>query len=132
MFIDIESGTVRAWKTGVESYVPVFDGRPLEEETGSPEPSRRNLQVILQKTELASLVPGTSGVLVVFCTGETYLATGFSITDDLRCKALAKFAAKSKNADANALYSVYRSLPADWSQNLLSLSDSSLSLVHRF
>jgi hypothetical protein len=97
--IDLESPMKRAFDQGVDAYAPVFRGEALEVEACIPEVSLNNLRRILKGgLKVSALHAGkNSHTLVVFSTGETYLATGFNVgyPGDLACLMLAQFASEA-------------------------------------
>lgn len=98
MQIEIESQMRSAARDGVDGYQPIFRGQPLEVEAAIPEVSLKNLRILLKAgLQVASMIAVESGhILVVFKTGETYLATGFAVGEasDLT-KAFAQFASEA-------------------------------------
>lgn len=105
MQINVESQMRLAAVGGVDAFQPVFRGEALRVEAGIPEVSLENLRKMLGTgLKVASMVAVENGhILIVFKTGETYLATGFSIGEDSTgdmmpsdlTKAFAEFAAEA-------------------------------------
>lgn len=94
MKIEVESLMRKAAANGLSEYQPIFRGEPLEVEAGEPKASLDNLRKMIKEgLEVQSvLVVEDANVLVVFKTGETYLATGFDIGDDsVATKSFAEF-----------------------------------------
>lgn len=78
MKLDISSPMIQAFKRGDDNYTPTFDGVDLELERGDAAVTLRNLDEIVgthRPVRVFYLAKGQ--VLVIFETGETYLATGF-------------------------------------------------------
>ena len=88
MKIDIESHVAK-----VDRYTPVYMGQPLEPEHGLADNSIRNLNTLLELgLKVASANVVNNGVLVVFTSGVTYLATGLKVGDPQESvEACAKF-----------------------------------------
>lgn len=76
MQIEVES----PMRSVEDAYQPTFRGEPLEVEASLPEVSLRNLRVLLKAglKVVSMLIVENGNILVVFQTGETYLATGFA------------------------------------------------------
>jgi hypothetical protein len=99
MDVPLEPRMKQIWEDGTTVYRPIYKGEPLEEENGNPEPSLHNLRKILaDKLYVQYMFVGPhSHIFIVFTTGETYLATGFSIGDHgTKTKAFAQFSSEIK------------------------------------
>lgn len=108
---------VEAFREGLSRYTPTFKGADLEEEQECPAISSRNLSRLLEtgRRVQTMLVNTQRQVLVVFHTGETYLATGFTVGkkgDEVAT--FAKFAAKAGYGDATELFETYANIPESW------------------
>lgn len=81
MKIDLESTMLKAAQDG--EYQPVFRGEALDVEASMPEVSLRNLRKLLEAgLKPVSMIAVEHGhILVVFQSGETYLATGFALAN---------------------------------------------------
>lgn len=79
MNIDLESRMLQA--ATENEYLPVFRGEPMDVEASMPEVSLKNLRKLLAAgLKVTSMMVVENGhVLIVFQTGETYLATGFAV-----------------------------------------------------
>jgi hypothetical protein len=102
MKIEIESAMRRAARENIDAYQPMFRGEPLDVEASLPEVSLKNLTALLDAgLRVSSMTVVENGnVLVAFETGETYLATGFSVgVEAATTTAFAKFAAKAYGCD---------------------------------
>ncbi len=92
MELSLNHPTLDAFRSGVKAYQPVCPGLTLEPETGDPAVTARNLHALFFSSSERRILdviacgrrPGP--VLIVFNSGEVYLAAGFSIgenSDDL-------------------------------------------------
>jgi hypothetical protein len=102
--ISIDAGMGSALKAGLKQYQPVCGGVKLDPECGDPETTTRNLHQIVSSSPgrsiLAVISSANGQVLIVFKTGETYLATGYSIgSDGPGTAALARFLIEHNNGD---------------------------------
>lgn len=78
MKIDIASPMVAAFHDGADTYAPICNGEELEVECGSAKITLRNLSKIINPNRrVVSFMLAHGQVLIVFNTGESYLATGF-------------------------------------------------------
>ncbi len=117
MKIEITNPMVAAHREGIDTYTPVFDGADLEAECGNPAITLRNLSKIVQPgREPVAFHANHGQVLVIFESGEAYLATGFSygsmVEEVLR---FAEFAAKHGfGNDLSELRRDLASIDVDW------------------
>jgi hypothetical protein len=124
--LDIDCPMVQAWKAGTTRYRPVFRGRSLEIENGSVEVTLRNLREIDREIGLRSrvtniLVGPRRQTLIVFSSGETYLATGFSVgSSDMKVRGLAEFVRDTHlSQDSVAeIFETLASLPEEYEGDL--------------
>lgn len=119
--ISITSPMLKAFQEGVPRYTPLFEGKPLEEEQGCSATTIRNLSVLLGAgLRVASFhVNAGRQVFILFVTGESYLATGFSTGErNDKVAALSKFAARAGFGDAAELFEIYATLPEEWTGEL--------------
>ena len=78
--INVDSPMKQAFDRGVTEYEPIFRGTALDVEASDADNSFNNLRRILDcGVKVAGMHVGPSGVLITFCTGESYLATGFAV-----------------------------------------------------
>lgn len=123
----IEVGTPemqRAFRDGVENYVPTAGGHELREEGGITEVSLENLRELAKPGmcgPVRSLEIGPNqGVLVRFSGFECYLATGFSV--GYRGEGptgLAMFAAAAGLGERDELLNRVAGLPRDFQGGLV-------------
>ncbi len=81
MKIEVTSPMKLAAEEGMNGYLPTFRGEELAVEMSDPAASLKNLRKLLKaglKVLSVTMFEGEN-VLVVFTTGETYLATGFTV-----------------------------------------------------
>jgi hypothetical protein len=121
--IRIDNEMLNAFKTGCKQYQPLCDGIKLEPECGDPASTTRNLHNIVssspQRSILAILNSGDSGVLIVLKTGETYLATGYSIgSNGPGTVALARFLIEHNDGDWREDFDEMFELLASWPADL--------------
>ena len=110
----IASDTLRLFHEGVDRYRPAACGLELEEETGSPEASTRNLARLLEGDRLIAriwMAPGRA--LVLFNTWETHLALGLSLDDPEKREALTRLASQNHFGEYEQLKRFYDAIPAD-------------------
>lgn len=116
MKIDINNPMLAAHRDGIDTYTPVFDGVELEVECGNPAITLRNLEKIIGPNRQPIMFHGAHGqVLVIFDSGETYLATGFgygSTVDEVM--RFAEFAAKHEFGDLAVLQRELITIEQDW------------------
>jgi hypothetical protein len=101
--IDIAGPMVAAQRGDVGTYQPVVDGKKLALESGSVQATLSNLNRLTDTStkklqrQVVSIYALNGRILVVFDTGESYLATGFSLgSDERETSELALFAVKHK------------------------------------
>lgn len=119
--IRIDAGMIGAFKEGVSRYQPVYDGINLDAENGDPETTARNLHAIVSSSSersILSVINRAGKVLIILKTGESYLATGFSIgSDGPGTAALARFLVDHNDGDwledYDWMYKILSSWPAD-------------------
>lgn len=116
--IDIAGPMVGAHRGDTDTYTPVVDGRSLALECHSVESTLANLRHLtdtsskkLQRQVLA-IYAFEGRILIVFDTGEAYLATGFSLgTTERETTELALFAAKHGLGEKRDCMALCRTLP---------------------
>ncbi len=119
MDLPIQSDIIRAFNQEVKDYQPICQGLTLEHECGDPAVTTRNLRLLARdRAILAVIADGKRGVLVIFKTGEMYIATGYSIGKDaVGTSELAKFLVEFNDGDLTESYEeMYEELvtwPAD-------------------
>ena len=117
MKIDIDTPMVAAHREGIDTYTPVFDGSELEVECGNPAITLRNLEKIIGPKRQPVSFHGAHGqVLIIFDSGESYLATGFgygSTVDEVM--RFAEFAAKHGFGEVSLLRRQLIGLDVNWS-----------------
>lgn len=107
---------VSAFQAGVMEYQPHLPGLALEPETGDPAATTRNLVALVETGRpILAVIGGSRGVLIVFMTGETYLATGFASDSP----ELARFLVEHSNGQWTADYDEMRSHLRDWPKDLV-------------
>jgi hypothetical protein len=123
--IPIDAGMAGAFKGGLEQYRPLCDGIKLEPECGDPATTTRNLHsVVSSRPERAIqgvIASGVSdrGILILLKTGESYLATGYSIgTDGPKTAELARFLVDHNDGDLLEEYDEMFELLATWPSDL--------------
>lgn len=101
MNIDIAGPMVSAQRAADDTYTPVVDGTKLNLECGNVQVTLANLNRLLTvepdkiRREVVSIYSVRGNILVVFDTGESYLATGFALgSDQPESSELALFAVK--------------------------------------
>jgi len=122
MKIDISSQIVTAFKTGCSGYIPIFEGETLAPEGGLPETSFENLNTILAHgwTVVAIWIGESQNVLVVFASGETYLATGFSVGNKSEATfRFSRFIESIGWGKGRAIYKLLSALPSDFQGTLV-------------
>ena len=107
---------VRAFRDGEDTYQPVFDGQDLQTECGNPVTTLNNLAKLVNgDRKVVCFYLNHGHALIVFATGETYLATGFSYGPQQDgVKELAVCAAKHLGCDHKELLSILSALPLDF------------------
>jgi len=121
-----------AWEAGAESYTPYFREEAMDEECGTVEVSLKNLRRLVASGEkLSSMYARRNGVLVCFCGGISYLATGFAVGKDaaMKVKGLAQFAAEVGFGNAEKILRHIAALPSDYEGELEFPVPGDLSLV---
>jgi hypothetical protein len=93
------SEVLRFIKDRVEQYQPVVEGLELEEETGCPDVSLRNLTKLIEAKQVVERIsvppdPKYCRAVVHFASGEQYLALGLGLLDADKRAALQKFVAQ--------------------------------------
>jgi hypothetical protein len=113
---------LRMFRAGVESYQPEDSAIPLEAETGEPQPTLRNLQKLLDAgLVISDIFVRQTGALILFSTGEQYLATGLRIADAAkpgRTLALVEVAVRAGFGPWEKLLRMYCNLDADYDGRL--------------
>lgn len=115
----IRSDMLRMFNEGVDGYQPVADGLELEEETGNPEVSTRNLSMLLDGNRVITnimLKPGRA--LVLFNTWEMHLALGLCLDRSVSREALTRIAVKAGYGDYYRLRIIYDAIPEDHDSQL--------------
>jgi hypothetical protein len=121
-----------AWEAGAESYTPYFRQEAMDEECGTVEVSLKNLRRLVASGEkVCSILARPNGVLVCFCGGISYLATGFAVGKDagMKVKGLAQFAAEVGLGNAEKILRHIAALPSDYEGELEFPVPGDLSLV---
>lgn len=121
-----------AWEAGAGSYTPYFREEAMDEECGTVEVSLKNLRRLVASGEkLSSMYARPNGVLVCFCGGISYLATGFTVGKDAgtKVKGLAQFAAEVGLGNAEKILRHIAALPSDYEGELEFPVPGDLSLV---
>ena len=120
--MDIVTEPLRMFREGVQSYQPENSGIPLESEAGEPQPSLRNLRKLLDAgLAISDIFVRPTGALILFSTGEQYLATGLRIADaanPARTLALVEVAVKAGFGPWEKLVRMYSNLDADYEGRL--------------
>jgi len=123
----------RAWEQGVTCYKPCFRDELMDEECGVVEVSLRNLRMIVKSgAKVCSMHGRKDGVLVCFCGGISYLASGFGAghaADKPKLLGLAQFAAEVGLGDAEKIARHFGAFPDDYEDELEFPVPGDLSLV---
>jgi len=120
MNVPVISEMLRLFHEGIERYQPSLSGFNLEEETGDPGKSSRNLAKLLEGHRLVGSITVHKGdrALVLFNTGEAYLALGFGLVSPEKREAVTRFAAKIGYGEYERLKSFYDAIPDDYDSQL--------------
>jgi hypothetical protein len=117
MKIEVNTPMVSAHLTGIDTYTPVFDGVEMEVECGNPEITLRNLSNLIRPVRQPIAFHASHGqILVIFDSGETYLATGFSygsLVEEV-CR-FAEFASKHGFGNVEELQCHLKGIDVSWS-----------------
>ncbi len=117
MRIEIVSPMLAAFRSGVNTYTPVFDGQELGLEDGDTPATLRNLDKLIgPDRKIIRFYLAKGQVLVIFDTGETYLATGFHYgheQDQQKVRQFALFASKHGFGDDETLTTHLSALSAN-------------------
>jgi len=123
----------QAWEAGVENYTPAFRDEMMEEECGDVGVSLRNLRAIVRsRAKVCCMHARPNGVLVSFCGGLSYLATGFQVgraAEKPKLLGLARFAAEIGLGDAEKIAWFFGAFPPDYEGELEFPVPGDLSLV---
>jgi len=123
----------RAWEQGVTRYTPRFRDEVMDEECGTVDVSLKNLRRIAGSgAKVCSMHGRRDGVLVCFCGGISYLATGFGAghaAERSRLSGLAQFAAEMGLGDAEKIAKHFGAFPDDYEDELEFPVPGDLSLV---
>ena len=123
----------RAWEQGVTRYKPYFRDQMMDGECGAVEVSLKNLRMIVKSgAKVCSMHGRRDGVLVCFCGGISYLATGFGAghaADRPKLLGLAQFAAEVGLGDAEKIVRHFGAFPDDYEDELEFPVPGDLSLV---
>ena len=113
MQVALISELERLFNEGVDRYQPVFPGVDLEEETGDPDVSTRNLNKLLEGNVLVDRIvvhpkdKSQGRVLLLLTPGVEYLALGFGLDRPEKMVALTRFAASIGYGDYERLMKFY-------------------------
>lgn len=121
-----------AWEAGAQAYTPLFRDETMDEERGAVEVSLKNLRrLVASGKKVCSIHARPNGVLVCFCGGISYLATGFVVGKDAgtKVKGLAQFAAEVGLGNAEKVLRHIAALPSDYEGELEFPVPGDLSLV---
>lgn len=122
-----------AWESGVTGYTPRFRDWTLQEECGDPRVSLENLRKIVAGSEKVCCMYGRrESVLICFCGGLSYLATGFGAgqaAERPRLLALAKFAAEVGLGDSEKIAEHFGAYPENCAYELEFPVPGDLSVV---
>jgi hypothetical protein len=117
--MNIVTEAMRMFREGVQSYQPENSEPALEPETGEPQPSLRNLKRLLDSgLVISDIFVRPTGALILFSTGEQYLATGLRVHEEARTLALVEVAAKAGFGPWAKLLATYTSLPKEYEGRL--------------
>ncbi len=120
--MNIVTEALRMFREGVQSYQPENAGISLEPETGEPQPSLRNIKKLLDAgLAISDIFVRPTGTLILFSTGEQYLATGLRIGDaanPARTLALVEVAVKAGFGPWEKLVRMYSNLDGDYEGRL--------------
>jgi len=131
--IQVVDSMRRAWESGVTGYTPHLRDERLQEECGNPRVSLENLRKIVTSGEKVCCMFGRKeSVLVCFCGGLSYLATGFGAGEAAerpRLLAMAKFAAEVGLGDAEKIVEHFGAFPENCAYELEFPVPGDLSVV---
>jgi hypothetical protein len=113
--VSIVSDMLRIFRDGGH-YLPVSQDVPLLPETGDPQVSLGNLHVLDLVAQ--DMIAGRGGVLILFASGEQYLATGFRVGGGPATEKLAKYAAEQHFGDYGRLLWAWSALADDYEGKL--------------
>jgi hypothetical protein len=109
-----------------DTYLPLLNDRTLALECHDVEATLANLRDLTDisskklQRRVVSIYAIDGRILIVFDTGETYLATGFSLgSNERETTELALFAARQKLDEKGECLAVCRSLPANFTGPVL-------------
>jgi hypothetical protein len=113
--VSIMSEMVRMLNEPCIHYHPQCNGVSLLPETGDPQVSVENVRRLLREGQTwLAFIAGTCGVVVVFESGASILATGLRAGGGPKTEALAKLAEEIGLGPATALEHWYSSLGTDY------------------
>ncbi len=119
MAASIASDMLRLFHDGPARYQPAAPGLVLEEETGSAEVSTRNLNKLLAGDRVLTNIWVRAGrALVLFHSGETFLALGLSLDDPVKREAVTRLASENGYGDYETLKRFYDALPENYDSEL--------------
>ena len=105
----------------------------MDEERGAVEVSFKNLRrLVARGGKVCCMHARPNGVLVCFCGGFSYLATGFQVgrsADKSKLFGLAQFAAEVGLGDAKKIVQFFGAFPPDYDEELEFPVPGDLSLV---
>lgn len=117
--MDIVTPPLRMFREGVQSYQPENNGIPLDKETGDPQASLTNVCRLVQAgLVIHDIFIRPTGALILFSTGEQYLATGLRVGEEAPTLALAEIASKAGYGPWAKLLRMYTNLPRDYDGRL--------------
>jgi hypothetical protein len=127
MQIEMASPMLLALRNGDDTYQPVIGGLTLEVECGEPEISARNLAKVMDCVGKDRLVLGFflqhGHVLVIFASGEAYLATGFGYGhEQAQVSHFAAFAHEQGFGAYTHLFNMLSGLDADYNGAMPSIA----------
>lgn len=116
MRIRIDGEMLSAMRAGEDTYTPVVGSEELDLEHGDPVTTVKNLRRLVDMGRRAiGFCAGHGNVLIMFDSGESYLATGFSYGHRLdEVQRFAEFASSQGFGDARFLYDVFSGLPPEY------------------
>lgn len=121
MNVPMISQMLQMFYEGARRYTPVYPGCTLEEETGDPSASTRNLEKLLAGDLFVThvmLQPQEGGrcrAMILFNDGSQFVALGFGLNKPEKREALTRFASRIGYGEYERLKRFYDAIPEDFS-----------------
>ena len=129
MKIRIDGEMLAAMRAGEDTYTPIFGNEELDLERGDSRVTLENLRKITSQGRRAiGFYACSQHVLVIFDTGETYLATGFGYGNKQEeVQRFADFASSQGFGDRRSVLALFSSIKDDGPIDIKPSSHSDLS-----